>query len=178
ASLEIRKCSTNHSRTGFLETLTAMGADVSLSNEHNELEPFGNIHIQSADLTGINVSEHLIPNMIDELPLIALLGCHAKGKTVVRNASELRVKESDRISILCKMFTDIGISIKEHEDGFEIEGPQTIKGGITDSYNDHRMAMLAGICGVLSKEGVRIKRHECVSVSFPSFFEKLKIISR
>ena len=178
AALEIKNCSTNPSRTGLFEILRKMGADVSLSKEHNDLEPYGDIAIKSSHLTGIQVPDHLIPNMIDELPLIALLGCHAKGKTTVRNASELRVKESDRIAILCQMFKNIGVSITELDDGFEIEGPQTIKGGIAESHHDHRMAMLAAICGILSQEGVQIKNPECVSVSFPSFFETLQTIAR
>lgn len=177
AILEIKNCSTNPSRTGLFEILSKMGADVSLSNEHQDLEPYGDITIKSSQLTGIQIPDHLIPNMIDELPLIALLGCHANGKTTVRNASELRVKESDRIAILCEMFKNIGVSITELEDGFEIEGPQTIKGGVAESHHDHRMAMLAAVCGVLSQEGVQIKNHECVSVSFPSFFETLQTIT-
>lgn len=177
ATLEIKNCSTNPSRTGLFEILTKMGADISLINEQHELEPYGDISVKSSQLTGIQIPDQLIPNMIDELPLIAFLGCHAKGKTIVRNASELRVKESDRIAILCEMFKNIGISITELEDGFEIEGPQTIHGGIVESHHDHRMAMLAAICGILSQEGVQIKNHDCVSISFPSFFETLQTIT-
>jgi len=177
ASIELANCMTNPTRIGLFEILSKMGADISLSNEHDELEPYGDITVKSSRLKGIQVPDHLIPNLIDELPLIALLGCHAMGKTIVRNASELRVKESDRIAILCELFHNIGISITEFEDGFEIEGPQTIKGGIVESHHDHRMAMLAGICGILSQEGISIKNHECCSVSFPAFFETLKSIS-
>lgn len=177
ATLEIKNCSTNPSRTGLFEILRKMGADVTLSNEHQDLEPYGDITVKSSHLTGMQVPDHFVPNMIDELPLIALLGCHAKGKTTVRNASELRVKESDRIAILCEMFKNFGVSITELEDGFEIDGPQTINGGVAESHHDHRMAMLAAACGILSQEGVQIKNHECVSVSFPSFFETLQTIT-
>lgn len=177
ATIEIKNCSTNPSRTGLFEILRKMGADISLSNEHNDLEPFGDITVKSSRLKGIQVPDYLIPNMIDELPLVALLGCHATGKTTVRNASELRVKESDRIAILCEQFKNLGISITEFEDGFEIEGPQMIRGGIAESHHDHRMAMLAGVCGALSQEGVYVNNHECCSVSFPSFFETLKTIT-
>ena len=177
ASIAIQKCSTNSSRTALLEIMRLMGADVVVNNQHDDLEPYADIHVKSSDLTGIQIPDHYIPNMIDELPLVAILACHAKGKTVVRNASELRVKETDRIAILCEILRNLGVSIKEYEDGFEVEGPQTIRGGIADSHNDHRMAMLGGICGILSQEGVKIERAECCSVSFPNFFEKLKEIT-
>ncbi len=177
ASLRIKNCSTNRSRTALLDIMKLMGAEAVVYNQHDDLEPYADIRVKSSDLKGIQVPDHYIPNMIDELPLVAILGCHAKGKTIVRNASELRVKESDRIAILCEILRNLGVYIKEYEDGFEIEGPQTIKGGVADSHNDHRMAMLGGICGVLSQEGVKVERHECVSVSFPGFFEKLKEIT-
>jgi len=177
ADITIRNVSLNPSRTAFLEILDRMGADISLTEKTDDIEPYGTLRIRSSSLQGIDVPSELIPNMIDEIPLVALLGICAEGRTEVRDAGELRFKESDRIAVLCSNFRAIGVDIKEREDGFIVEGPQQIRGGKTDSGNDHRMAMLSSLCGVLSDEGVLIKNPECVSISFPDFFALLNEIS-
>ncbi len=177
AKIDVLKCSINSSRTALIDVMSMMGAKVSLRDKQDNLEPYATISVGSSNLQGITIPERYIPNMIDELPLLALMGSQAHGKTTLRNASELRVKESDRIRVLCTNMKAIGVEITELEDGFEIEGPQKIKGGIADSFNDHRMAMLFAIAGVLSQEGVEIKRPECVSVSFPGFFSLLNEVS-
>ena len=177
ADITIRNVSLNPSRTAFLKILEKMGADVALTDKTDDIEPYGTISIRSSTLHGIDVPGGLIPNMIDEIPLIALLGTFAEGRTQVKDAGELRFKESDRIAMLCSNFRAIGVEIEEREDGFVVEGPQQIRGGKTDSGNDHRMAMLSSLCGVLSDEGVYIKNPECVSISFPDFFSLLDEIS-
>jgi 3-phosphoshikimate 1-carboxyvinyltransferase len=178
ASIMIKNVSLNPSRTAFFKVLQMMGADVEILQRVDDIEPYGIVVVRSSELRGIEVPIELIPNMIDEVPLVALLACFADGKTVVKNAFELRVKESDRIAILCKNMKSIGVEINETADGFEIEGKQKIKGGIAESHHDHRMAMLFSICGLLSEEGVELVNPECCSISFPTFFELLKEITR
>ncbi len=177
AELRIENVSLNPSRIAFLKLLKLMGGDVEIIEKNDDIEPYGVISIRTSDLKAVEVPETLIPNMIDEIPLVALLGCFAEGKTVVRNASELRVKESDRIAILCKNMRKIGVDIIEKEDGFELEGPQRITGGVVASHHDHRMAMLFSVCGLLSEEGVEVINPECCSISFPNFYELLKEIT-
>jgi len=177
AELRISNVSLNPSRTAFFKLLKLMGAEVEIIDETDDIEPYGVISIRTSTLKAVEVPEELIPNMIDEIPLVALLGCFAEGRTLVKHAAELRVKESDRIAILCKNMKKIGVEITERDDGFELTGPQRIKGGIAESHQDHRMAMLFAICGLLSEDGVEVINPECCSISFPTFFELIREIT-
>ncbi|PLV59087.1 3-phosphoshikimate 1-carboxyvinyltransferase [Thermotoga sp. KOL6] len=175
ARITVNDVGLNPTRIGLLEVMKLMGANVEWKITREDLEPIGRIEVEtSPNLKGIIVPKELIPSMIDELPLVALLGAFAEGETIVRNAEELRKKESDRISVLVGNFRKIGVKIEEYNDGFKITGKQRIKGGKVDPKGDHRIAMLFSIAGVVSEEGIEVQNHGCVEVSFPNFYELLE----
>jgi 3-phosphoshikimate 1-carboxyvinyltransferase len=175
ARITITGVGLNPTRTGLLELMKLMGANVEWEVTEENLEPIGNVRVEtSSNMKGITVPKDIVPLMIDELPLVGLLGVFAEGETVVRGAEELRKKESDRIKVLVENFRKIGVEIEELRDGFRITGKQKIRGGEVDPEGDHRMAMLFSIAGLVSEEGVEVKNHECVAVSFPDFYEALE----
>ncbi len=160
----------NPTRTGFLKILEMMGADIKITIDQNQFEPYGTIEIKSSQLHGINVPKYLIPLSIDELPLVFLAAACAKGKTTVRNADELRLKESDRIKSMKITLTEFSINVVEHNDGLTIEGG-TITGGEIDSFGDHRIAMTALIASVCSADEIVVKNTKNIDTSFPNFVE-------
>jgi len=111
-----------------------------------------------------------VPDLLDELPLIAVLATQARGRTVVRGAAELRVKESDRIATIVAMLGALGAKVEEYEDGFAIEGPQALRGGTVQTHGDHRIAMAAAIAALVAKGETTIEDADCASVSYPEFF--------
>jgi len=160
----------NPTRIGFLKILEMMGADIKATIDQNQFEPSGTIEIKSSQLHGINVPKYLIPLSIDELPLVFLAAACAKGKTTVRNADELRLKESDRIKSMKTTLTEFSINVVEHNDGLTIEGGK-ITGGEIDSFGDHRIAMTALIASVCSEDDVLVKNTKNINTSFPNFVE-------
>ncbi|MEC7875964.1 MAG: 3-phosphoshikimate 1-carboxyvinyltransferase [Pseudomonadota bacterium] len=158
----------NPTRIGFLKILEMMGADIKATIDQNQFEPSGTIEIKSSQLHGINVPKYLIPLSIDELPLVFLAAACAKGKTTVRNADELRLKESDRIKSMKTTLTEFSINVIEHNDGLTIEGG-TITGGEIDSFGDHRVAMTTLIASVCSEDDVLVKNTKNIDTSFPDF---------
>jgi 3-phosphoshikimate 1-carboxyvinyltransferase len=160
----------NSTRIGFLKILEMMGADIKITIDQNQFEPYGTIEIKSSQLHGINVPKYLIPLSIDELPLVFLAAACAKGKTTVRNADELRLKESDRIKSMKITLTKFSINVVEHNDGLTIEGG-TITGGEIDSFGDHRIAMTALIASVCSADEILVKNTKNIDTSFPNFVE-------
>ena len=160
----------NPTRIGFLKILEIMGADIKTTIDQNQFEPYGTIEIKSSQLHGISVPRYLIPLSIDELPLVFLAAACAKGKTTVRNADELRLKESDRIKSMKTTLTEFSINVVEHNDGLTIEGG-VITGGEIDSFGDHRIAMTALIASVCSEDDVLVKNTKNIDTSFPNFVE-------
>jgi len=177
ARLVIENVNLNPTRTGLLDVLKSMGANLEVTIVEDDIEPVGRVVVETSKLVGTEVKGSIVPKMIDELPLVALLGVFAEGETVVRDAEELRKKESDRIKAVVRNFRTLGVEIEELEDGFKVEGPQRIRGGRVDPMGDHRMAMLFSIAGALSEEGVEVKNHNVVSISFPDFFKTLKMVT-
>ena len=177
SSLIIRNVGLNPTRTGLLEVLDKMKAQVTITNERNiGNEDLGDIQVSYSDLVSITITKELIPTIIDELPIIAVLATQAKGLTIVKDAKELRHKETDRITAMVYNLSQLGIKINELEDGFTIKGPQKIIGGTVDSFGDHRIAMCMAIAGLASLEGVLINDAECISISYPQFFDTLDFI--
>lgn len=176
----IKNVGLNPTRTGFLTILKEMGANIEiLDYRKNNGEPFGNLKVLTSDLKGVTVEGDIISNSIDELPLFAILGACADGKTIVKDAQELRKKESDRICAIVTEIRKLGIEIEETPDGFVVEGKQQFKGGVeVDSHNDHRIAMSLYIAGMLCKEQINIKDFECIDISFPEFKELMTQICR
>jgi 3-phosphoshikimate 1-carboxyvinyltransferase len=168
--LSIRDCGVNPTRCGFLEVVRRMGATVDIQEERTSLgEPVGTVSIAPGSLQGTRVAAREIPDLIDEVPLLAVLGLFAKGLTEIRGAEELRFKESDRLEMIARMAASLGGKVELFEDGFAIEGPQALRAGQVDPRGDHRIAMAAAVAAVGIKDGVRIKGFECAQVSYPDF---------
>ena len=169
-ALSIRDCGVNPTRCGFLEVVRRMGATVEIQEERTSLgEPVGTILIEPAALTGTRVTAGEIPDLIDVVPLLAVLGLFANGVTEIRGAEELRFKESDRLAMIGRMAASLGGKVELFEDGFVIEGPQALHAGSVDPRGDHRIAMAAAVAAVGIRDGVRIRGFECAQVSYPDF---------
>ncbi|PZC44781.1 MAG: 3-phosphoshikimate 1-carboxyvinyltransferase [Chloroflexi bacterium] len=174
ASIILKKVGLNPSRTGVIEALRMMGANIKLSNINEEAgEPYGDIKIQSSDLNGIIIEGELIPKVIDEIPILSLAACFANGKTIIKDAGELRVKESDRISATVDGLSKLGADIKESSDGIIINGTKKLIGARVDSFDDHRIAMTMGIAGLLSSGVTEINRADANMISYPDFWQQL-----
>jgi len=172
AEVIVRGVGLNPTRTGFLDVLWRMGATIEVSEE-GEIwgEPVGSVRVTSSRLRGVTIGAEEIPRLIDELPLLAVLATQAEGRTVVEGASELRVKESDRIAEIVRLLRPMGAEISERPDGFVVEGPTPLRGSSGNAVGDHRLAMSFAVAAALAREGTSLLRgHEAVSVSFPSFF--------
>ncbi|PTQ51995.1 MAG: 5-Enolpyruvylshikimate-3-phosphate synthase [Brockia lithotrophica] len=172
AEVVVREVGLNPTRTGFLDVLRKMGATVEVSEEGEFWgEPVGSVRVASSRLHGVTVGAEDVPRLIDELPLLAVLATQAEGRTVVEGASELRVKESDRIAEIVRLLRPMGAEISERPDGFVVEGPTPLRGSSGDAAGDHRLAMSFAVAAALVREGTSLLRgYEAVAVSFPSFF--------
>jgi 3-phosphoshikimate 1-carboxyvinyltransferase len=169
-SLEIRGCGVNPTRCGFIDVARRMGAFSEIVTEHHSLgEPVGSITVRPASLQGAIVTPEEVPELIDEIPLLAVLGLFAHGRTEVRGAAELRVKESDRLKMVAQMAECLGGRLEVFEDGFSVEGPQSLKSGTVDPRGDHRIAMAAAVAGAGIRGGVKVAGFECARVSYPDF---------
>jgi 3-phosphoshikimate 1-carboxyvinyltransferase len=168
----------NPARTGLLSVMERMGADVRIERADDVAgEPCGTVVVRRADaLQATDVTPREVPALIDELPLVGLLGACARGITRVHGAGELRVKESDRIATVVAALRAIGVRAEEHEDGFAVHGAGRIPGGTVASSGDHRLAMLGAVAGVLSADGVTVEGFEAVGVSYPGFAEDLSAL--
>jgi 3-phosphoshikimate 1-carboxyvinyltransferase len=140
-------------------------------------EPQATLTVRTAGLNGTTVPGEEVPAAIDELPLIALLGCYAEGETVVEGAAELRHKESDRIAGVVEGLAGLGAEIEGRPDGFAVRGTGGLRGGRLDSRGDHRLAMLGAIAGLASTEGVEVEGFESVAVSYPGFERDLRLLT-
>lgn len=169
SSILLKEVGVNPTRTGFLDVLAAMGAPAELSNEHEVCgEPVADIRFEARPLHGAEISDDLVVRMIDEFPAFATLACAAEGVSRVRGASELRYKESDRISSLCAELRRLGARIEEAPDGFTVEGGP-LAGGEADARGDHRLAMALALAGLFAKDGVTVHGAEIIEESFPDF---------
>ena len=180
--LVVRDVGVNWTRTGFLRILERMGAIVLGELEQPSeavapTEPVSDLDVTSGPLHGTVVEPEEVPLAIDELPLVALLGCFAEGETIVRGAQELRVKESDRIAGVVDGLRGLGAQIEATEDGFAVTGAGGLRGGAIDARGDHRMAMLGAIAGLASEEGVEVTGMEAAAVSYPGFADDLARLS-
>ena len=178
SNLKIESVSLNPSRTGLLEVLTEMGANIEIQKLFDEPEPMGNLVIHSSVLQNILPKPSIIPNIIDEIPILAILATQASGRFELHNAKELRFKESDRIALMVENLSNVGVDVQEFEDGFAFEGPCLLKEGNVRTAGDHRIAMAFAIANLLTDDLIRIDDPECVAVSFPSFWELLERITQ
>jgi len=169
---------TNPTRTGLLGILERMGAEVEVEvvGERGG-EPIGSIRARASALTGTEVGGGEIPLAIDELPLVALAACFAEGETIIRDAAELRRKESDRVATTCAALQALGAVVEPSEDGMRIEGGGELRGGAIESHGDHRIAMLGAVAGLASREGVEVEGMDAAAVSYPGFEADLASLS-
>ena len=178
SELFIKNVTLNETRTGILRVVKDMGGRVLEENEIEENgEKRGDIRIFSSELTNIEIPKNIIPNIIDEIPALAIAGVFANGIFSIRDAKELRVKESDRIKSMCHNFKLMGLDVNEFEDGFEVAGE--IKGSdfVFDSFGDHRIAMAFAVMSMLLKNGGSVKGFEAVTISNPNFLEQVDRIT-
>jgi 3-phosphoshikimate 1-carboxyvinyltransferase len=180
SELTIHDVGLNPRRTGLLDVLERMGARISIFNRRKVGgEWIGDIEVHSAELTATDVLADEVPLLVDELPLFALAAGSARGDSRVTGAGELRVKESDRIETVTNGLRALGVRIRARDDGFDVRGvPARPTGGRMPSNGDHRIAMVAAIAGLVSREGVDVGGSEAVAISFPGFFELLDSVSR
>lgn len=170
----IRNVGINETRAGILQVAKAMGGSVELLNVKRDGEPTADLLVRSSSLHGTTIEGAIIPTLIDELPMIAVMGAFAEGTTVIRDAAELKVKESDRIAVMVENLSALGCDIEPLEDGMVIHGGRTLHTGEIDSCYDHRIAMSFAVAGLCIEGGVDIKGAEVVKISYPEFFEDLQ----
>jgi 3-phosphoshikimate 1-carboxyvinyltransferase len=176
--LLLRDVGVNWTRTGFLRIVRRMRGIVlgDLEPETGELtteEPVSDLDVAHGALEATEVEGEEVPLAIDELPLVALLGCFAEGETIVRGAQELRVKESDRIADVVEGLRGLGADIEATDDGFAVRGTGGLRGGVFNAHGDHRLAMLGAVAGLASREGVEVLGIEAAAVSYPGFVQDL-----
>jgi 3-phosphoshikimate 1-carboxyvinyltransferase len=169
----------NPTRIGFYGALQKMGAGMDCQEQWEDAgETIGNLEVFQQPLNAITITKDDVPGLVDELPIIAILATQAKGKTEVRGAEELRVKECDRIHAICKNLKIIGANIEELEDGFIIHGPTQLKGGEIETFHDHRIAMAFTIAGLVSDGDIILDYPECASISYPEFYDELERLNQ
>ena len=178
AGVTLPRVGINPTRTGVLDVLRSMGARVRVENvrEYGG-EPSADLVAESSDLSAVEISGDVIPRVIDEIPILALAACFARGRTVIRDAQELRVKESDRISATVDGLSRLGARVEERPDGMVIEGGRPLTGTECDSYGDHRIAMTMGIAGLLAEGETVVTGAEAAAVSYPGFWATLGELS-
>jgi 3-phosphoshikimate 1-carboxyvinyltransferase len=164
----------NPTRTGIIDILCEMGAQLEIKNEKivND-EPVADLQISTSSLKGITIGGAMIPRLIDEIPIIAVLATQAEGKTVIKDAEELKVKETNRIDTVVSELKKLGAKIEPTDDGMIIHGKSQLSGEVVDSYGDHRIGMAMAVAGLISATPVTIINSEAIAVSYPNFFEHL-----
>lgn len=166
----LRHINLNTTRTGLLDALVRMGADITVIPAGKEAgEPVGDLHVRGGALKGVEIGGEMVVRMIDEFPALMIAATQAEGRTVVRDAAELRVKETDRIAVMARELATLGVTVEEMPDGFSIEGGQTINGGRVHAHDDHRVAMSLAVAGLVAADAVGIDDAGCAADSFPDF---------
>jgi 3-phosphoshikimate 1-carboxyvinyltransferase len=184
SQLTIEGVGLNPTRAAFLSVLSSWGADISTDDVKMERnEPFGTINVRggihaSANDTDRTLSRAMIPSLIDELPLLAVVGSQIPGGIRIRDASELRLKESDRLATTALNLRAMGAEVEEFEDGLSVSGPTALNGTLIDSCNDHRIAMAFAVAALIAKGETQIAGSECVAISFPEFFPLLESLAK
>jgi len=178
ANITVNNVGVNPTRTGIIEVLQAMGARLTIANRRTEGgEDVADITVESSELTGTEISGDLVPRLVDEVPVLALAACFAKGETVVRDAQELRVKESDRIKATVQELSNLGADIRELPDGMVIRGTGGLKGASGHSHGDHRLAMTLGVAGLLASGQTDVNGAEDAGASYPGFWDDLDALA-
>lgn len=179
SELTIRNVGLNHTRDGIIRAMEKMGAKIE-TRVHTYIgsEPVGDVYIQASDLNSITLDGALIPNVIDEVPILALAATQAEGTTVIKDAEELRYKETDRINAVVTGLNSLGAKVEALEDGLVVHGKTPLKGGVIHSYGDHRIGMMGAVASLISEGCTKIEDKDCINISYPSFFKHLNDVLR
>ena len=168
----------NPTRDGVIKVLKDMGANIEIINSNDEFEPVADIKVSYSRLHATTIGGDIIPTLIDELPLLAAVASMAEGKTIINDAAELKVKESNRIKVMCEELSKLGVNVVETEDGMEIEGTNKLLGNVTIfTHDDHRIAMTFAILGLISDGEIKLDNKNCVEISYPEFFDDLRKVN-
>jgi 3-phosphoshikimate 1-carboxyvinyltransferase len=177
SAVTIREVGLNSARTGLLDALLGMGANICITSQANRSgEPVGDLHVKYSRLHGANICGEQVVRMIDEFPIFAIAAAYASSPTTVSEAAELRLKESDRIAVLCEELRKLGVQAVEHPDGFTIRGGTAVKGGVIQPHGDHRLAMALTVAGLASQAPVAIQDAQIIEESFPEFTHTLQAL--
>lgn len=171
--ITIKNVGINNTRDGILEVVKMMGGTITYDRLEQPGEPSADITVQTSDLKGCVIQGSLIPKLIDEIPIIAIMACFAKGQTVIKDAQELKVKESNRIDVMVKNLSAMGADISATDDGMIIHGGKPLHGAVIDSHLDHRIAMSFAIAGLNADGDTEILGSDCVNISYPTFYQDL-----
>lgn len=178
SALEMRSVGLNPSRAGVVNVLRTMGASIDITDEReHSFEPLATLSVQSAPLHGLTLDGALIPNLIDEIPVLAVAATQATGRTTIRDAAELRVKETDRIAAIATNLRALNATLDTFDDGLAITGPQALAGAPVDSFGDHRIAMASAVAALVADGPTTITGAEHAEVSFPQFWDALAGVS-
>ncbi len=179
SSLFLKEVGINPTRTGILDVLQAMGGKVEILNRQSwGEEPVADLHVHASELQATIIEGDLIPRLIDEIPVIAVLATQAEGTTIIRDAQELRVKETDRIATVSRFLKDMGARVEATADGMIIHGPTPLQGTTVDTCGDHRIGMAAYVAGLIASGSTRIHGAEAINISFPGFAERFDQLLR
>ncbi|MFY0516918.1 3-phosphoshikimate 1-carboxyvinyltransferase [Lysinibacillus sp. UGB7] len=169
----------NPTRDGIIEVLQNMGASMAvIPHKDGQSEPTATITIETSKLTGTTIEGDIIPRLIDEIPILALLATQAQGKTIIKDAEELKVKETDRITAVVDELKKLGATIEATEDGMIIEGPTPLQGASLKTYGDHRIGMMGAVAALISDGVVTLDDAQCIAVSYPAFFEHVEAVKQ
>jgi 3-phosphoshikimate 1-carboxyvinyltransferase len=179
SDLVVENVGVNPTRTGVLEALSMMGADIELENQREVAgEPVADLRVCSSQLKSCTIAGDIIPRLIDEIPILAVAAAFAQGTTIIRDAAELRVKESDRITVMAQQLNQMGAKVTQLPDGMEITGGTPLMGAEVDSYTDHRIAMSLAIAALNASGTTTIHRAEAAAISYPNFTNTLVEVCR
>ena len=174
----LRKVGLNPTRSALIGVLEEMGARIRVANrEESGGEPVGNLHVEASPLRGVRVDGARIPLLIDEIPILSVAGALAKGRTEIRDARELRFKETDRIGAMAENLRRLGATVEEFDDGLAVEGPAALHGNVVASRHDHRVAMAMAVAGLMADGETVIEDASCAAVSFPNYWETLASVA-
>ncbi|MFA7079093.1 MAG: 3-phosphoshikimate 1-carboxyvinyltransferase [Syntrophomonas sp.] len=174
SKITVNRVGLNPTRTGILDVLAEMGARISISNQFESSgELMGDITVEGKGLKGLVIGGNIIPRLIDEIPVLAVAAAVAEGQTVIKDAAELKVKESNRLRAVTTELSRLGANIQETDDGLIINGGRNFKGAVCESYHDHRIAMACALMGLIAPERTIIRGAECIDISFPGFEDVL-----
>ncbi|WP_339146493.1 MULTISPECIES: 3-phosphoshikimate 1-carboxyvinyltransferase [unclassified Sutcliffiella] len=179
SKVTLQRVGLNPTRTGILEVLKNMGASLSYTNVVEDgPEPYADITVETSELKGVEIGGDIIPRLIDEVPIIALMATQAEGTTIIKEAEELKVKETNRIDTVVNELKKLGADIEATEDGMIIKGKTNLHGGTLDSYGDHRIGMMGAIASLIANGETILQNDKAINVSYPSFFEHMESLRR